>query len=59
VITVALATEVLGVTQPTANSLTAALEERALLEETTGFRRNRRFEYSEYLNLFSERDRRN
>ncbi len=58
VITVALAREVLGVTQPTANSLVAALEEMALLDETTGFRRNRRFEYSEYLNLFSERDRR-
>jgi Fic family protein len=56
VISVPLATEVLGVSSPTAYSLVASMEELAILRETTGFKRNRRFEYTEYLGLFSERD---
>ncbi len=55
VISVALATDVLGVSQPTANALVNAFEEAGLLRETTGYRRNRKFEYVEYLDLFGER----
>lgn len=58
IITVKLATEVLDVTQPTAGSLVNALEEMGLLREITGQRRNRKFEYQEYLELFRERDHR-
>ena len=58
VISVPLATELLGVSPPTGNSLIARMEELGILRETTGFRRNRRFEYTEYLALFSERDTR-
>lgn len=58
VITVALATQVLDVSNPTANSLVAGMEEMGLLTEITGFRRNRRFEYSDYLDLFTDRDQR-
>ena len=58
VITVRLATEVLNVSQPTANSLVNAMEELGLLRETTGYKRNRIFEYHDYLALFRERDRR-
>lgn len=56
VVSVPLATEVLGVSSPTAYSLVASMEELGILRETTGFKRNRRFAYTEYLGLFSERD---
>lgn len=58
VVSVPLTAMVLGVARPTANSLVSSLEDMGLLRETTGFRRNRRFEYTEYLDLFAERDNR-
>ena len=38
----------------TANRLIEQLEKRGILEETTGGRRNRRFRYQPYLNLFDQ-----
>lgn len=43
--------QLLGVSQPTASSLVAALEELGLLRELTGRQRYRVFAYSEYLDL--------
>lgn len=43
---------VLGVSQPTADSLLEKLEEEGLLAEWTGRRRNRSWIYSEYVDLF-------
>ena len=39
----------------TANRLVDALATMALLEETTGARRNRRFRYTPFVELFEER----
>jgi Fic family protein len=44
--------ESLNVTLPTANSLIADFERLAILRERTGWKRNREFEFTEYLNLF-------
>lgn len=44
----------LHVSWPTANKLTRAFAERGILDEATGFRRNRLFRYSSYLALFSD-----
>jgi len=44
----------LGVSFPTASKLVSSFEELGLLEEVTGYKRNRVFRYSEYLSLFSE-----
>ena len=44
----------LRVSWPTANKLLQACTERGILDEATGFRRNRVFRYSPYLDLFSE-----
>ncbi|HVA84883.1 MAG TPA: Fic family protein [Candidatus Saccharimonadales bacterium] len=46
----------LGVSWPTANKLIGQLESRGILEEVTGFKRNRVFRYEPYLSLFRERD---
>lgn len=48
--------ELLGVAQPTADSLIALLEEVGVLREWTGRRRNRSWIYSEYVDLFTELD---
>jgi len=45
---------VIEATYPTAAKLVTHFEERGLLQEMTGFRRNRVFRYSEYVALFSE-----
>lgn len=42
----------LGVSQPTASGLVNELASLGILEEITGKRRNRRFAYKEYLDLF-------
>lgn len=47
-------TEVLEVSYPTANGLISRMVELGLLEEATGFSRNRRFRYAPYLSLFEE-----
>ncbi len=44
----------LDVAYPTANSVVGRLEDLGVLEEMTGFRRNRRFAYRPYLSLFED-----
>lgn len=44
----------LKVSLPTANSLIADFERLKILNEKTGYKRNREFEFTEYLNLFKE-----
>ena len=44
--------EKLAVSYPTANGLLSRLQELQILEESTGFRRNRKFAYEPYLRLF-------
>lgn len=46
--------EELKVSLPTANSLIADLVKLKILNEKTGFKRNREFEFTEYLNLFKD-----
>ena len=54
VVNVAATREALSVSWPTANKLTLAFQERQLLEEMTGQRRNRVFRYAPYLALFKD-----
>ena len=44
--------EELGISLPTANSIIADFIKLGILTERTGWKRNREFEFSEYLNLF-------
>ncbi|MFA5946029.1 MAG: Fic family protein [Patescibacteria group bacterium] len=44
--------EWLNITPQSAITLVSAFEQKKILRETTGFKRNRLFEFSEYLNLF-------
>lgn len=44
----------LNITAPSANTLLAQFEEQNILKETTGFKRNRMFTFTEYLNLFEK-----
>lgn len=44
----------LGTTYPAANNLVRRLVEAGILEEITGYARNRRFRYRPYIELFSE-----
>jgi Fic family protein len=44
----------IGVTYPSASSLAKSFEEIGILREITGFKRNRLFVFSEYLNLFAD-----
>lgn len=46
--------EELNVSLPTANSLIADFERLKILNEKTGWKRNREFEFTEYLNLFND-----
>jgi Fic family protein len=46
--------EHLEVSLPTANSLLADFERLKILKEKTGWKRNREFEFTEYLNLFRD-----
>jgi len=54
VITIAKLVEAMEVTFPTAKSLVDRLCKLKALEESTGFRRNRRFEFKPYLALFDD-----
>jgi Fic family protein len=47
----------LSVSFPTASRLVSAFEGLSILEEVTGYRRNRMFRYTEFLSLFSEPER--
>ena len=51
-----LVQELLEVSQPTADSLLAAIEDLGLLREWTGRQRHRSWIYSEYVNLFLRSD---
>ncbi len=44
----------LGITFPTATKLVSEFQRHGLLEELTGFRRNRVFRYTPYLALFAD-----
>jgi len=57
-INVGAAEEITGLSQPAANSLVNEMEKIGLLTEVTGRKRYRMFEFSEYMRLFDERDRR-
>ncbi len=48
--------EKLDLSQPAANSLVNAFEGAGILQEITGFKRNRLFRYGDYLALFPEGD---
>jgi Fic family protein len=58
IVSVKLVAQILSLSTPAANNLVADLERMGLLRETTGNKRNRVFEYSDYLNLFREREQR-
>ena len=46
--------EVLGISLPTANSIVSDFEKLGILTEKTGWKRNREFEFSDYLKLFKD-----
>ena len=52
IITVNAAASLLDCTFATANNIMSGLEERGVLKEVTGQRRNRRFRFRAYLDLF-------
>jgi Fic family protein len=54
IISVSQASDLLGVSFPSANKLVGRLESAGILKEITGRGRNRRYRYSEYVDLFSE-----
>ena len=54
VVNVAAARQAMAVSWPTANKLIRSFQDRGLLEETTGQRRNRVFRYAPYLALFKD-----
>ncbi|MGE5846509.1 MAG: Fic family protein [Ignavibacteria bacterium] len=54
VVTVQEIQEELKVSLPTANSLAADFERLKILTEKTGYKRNREFEFTEYLRLFKD-----
>ncbi|WP_026611441.1 Fic family protein [Methylocaldum szegediense] len=52
IITVARVRDLIGVTSPAANELVARFQEHGILHEITGQKRNRRFAYQSYIDLF-------
>lgn len=54
IITVQAVQEELGVSLPTANAIISDFEKLEILTETTGWKRNREFEFTEYLGLFKD-----
>jgi len=54
VLNVAYIRKQLGVSSPTANSLVSKFEQIGILKETTGFRRNRKFRFESYVELFAD-----
>jgi Fic family protein len=55
IVTVLNVQEVLEVSLPTANSIISDFEKLEILNETTGWKRNREFEFTEYLKLFKDK----
>ena len=56
VITVQDVQKAIAVSLPTANSIVSDFEKLGILTEKTGWKRNREFEFTEYLNLFKDKD---
>ena len=54
VVTVQDIKEELNLSLPTANSLVSDFEKLEILNEKTGYKRNREFEFTEYLKLFKD-----
>lgn len=54
IVTVPFLAERLGLTFPSVNGLVRRLEALGVIAETTGYRRNRRFVYRDYLRLFED-----
>jgi len=54
VVTVQEIKEELNLSHPTANSLVSDFEKLEILNEKTGYKRNREFEFTEYLKLFKD-----
>ena len=54
VVTVQDIKEELNLSHPTANSLVSDFEKLEILNEKTGYKRNREFEFTEYLKLFKD-----
>jgi len=46
--------ELTGTTYPAANNLVSRLAERGIVQEITGYKRNRLFRYEPYIALFGE-----
>jgi Fic family protein len=53
-VNIGTASEILEVTFPTASKLVAGFENEGIIDEVTGYKRNRMFRYSSYLKLFSD-----
>ena len=58
VVSVKVVEKMLGLSQPAALALVNAFQKTGIMREVTGLRRNRIFEFREYLKLFEERDQR-
>ena len=54
IVTVRSVQELTGTSFEAANNLVSRFVEHGILEETTGFKRNRRFRYEAYIDLFSD-----
>ena len=54
VVTVARVREAIGASYPAANDLVARLAALGIVAEITGWRRNRVFEYRDYVRVFAE-----
>ena len=54
IVSVAEVQQVIGTTYPAANNLVAKLVDLGILREFTGYARNRRFIYGEYVDLFTD-----
>jgi hypothetical protein len=57
-VSVKLVEKMLDLSQPAALALVDAFQAASILREVTGLRRNRIFEFRDYLRLFEERDQR-
>ena len=54
IVSVAEVRKLTGTTYPAANTLVARLSQLSILEEMTGYARNRRFRYTPYVQLFAD-----
>ena len=54
IVTVNDVLEALGVSKPTANTLVKEFESKGILQEVTGYQRNKHFLFTEYLEIYSK-----